>query len=121
MKFDFVGERIVAMSKGEYLGEFEQLVLLALLRLGENAYGMTIRREIQDKTGRHVSLGAVYTTLNRLEEKGYVSSWVGEPTPERGGRAKRFFKINAAGARALKQAHDTYLILANGLASLGMA
>ena len=86
-----------------YLGEFEQLVLLALLRLGQNAYGMRIRREIEERANRRASLGAVYTTLDRLEAKGFVSSWVGEPTPERGGRAKKFFKIEAPGQAVLRQ------------------
>jgi PadR family transcriptional regulator len=103
------------MPKIDYLGQFEQCVLLAVLRLHENAYGMTIRRELQERTGRPTSLGAVYTTLSRLETKGYVSSWVGDPTPERGGRAKKFFKIEAAGAAALKQAHQAYTTLATGL------
>ena len=70
------------------LGDFEQLVLLALLRLGDDAYGVPIREEIQERAGRVVSLGSVYKTLERLEVKGYVSSFVGEPTNERGGRRK---------------------------------
>jgi len=83
-------------------GEFEQLVLLAVLHLGENAYGMTIRREIEDRTERRTALGAVYTTLDRLEKKGYVSSWTGSPTPQRGGRSKRFFKVKPLGKAALR-------------------
>ena len=89
------------MAKGEYLGEFEQIVLVALLHLGKNAYGMTVRREIEQRTGRQVSIGAVYATLERLEAKGYVGSKAGDPTPERGGRAKRFFHIETDGQRAL--------------------
>jgi PadR family transcriptional regulator PadR len=85
----------------ERLGQFEELVLLALVRLGENAYGVTIRREIIERAKRDVSVGALYTTLERLERKGYVSSHFGAPTPERGGRAKRFFNIEAPGLRAL--------------------
>jgi len=92
------------LGKGDYLGEFEQLVLLALVRLGTNAYGMTIRREIEERAGRSVSIGAVYTTLERLERKGYVGSREGEATPERGGRAKRYFQIEALGQRALRDA-----------------
>ncbi len=78
------------------------LVLAALLRLGDEAYGVPVRREIEDHTTRAVSIGAVYTTLARLEEKSYVRSRMGEPTAERGGRAKRYFKITAPGRRALE-------------------
>jgi PadR family transcriptional regulator PadR len=91
------------MAKGEYLGEFEQIVLLAVLRLGKNAYGVTIWEEIEKRTGRPVMLGAVYATLDRLTTKRYISSSVGDPTPERGGRAKRFFKITAQGSAALER------------------
>ncbi len=87
-----------------YLGEFEELLLLALLRLRDNAYGVTIRQELETVTGRATSIGAVYTTLERLEQKGYVSSYRGEATPERGGRAKRYFKIDGAGIQALNDA-----------------
>jgi len=85
------------------LGKFEQLVLLALLRLGDNAYGVSIRREIEETGKQRTSFGAVYTTLDRMEAKGYVKSWTGEATPERGGRAKRYFKITAAGAATLRR------------------
>ena len=87
------------------LGEFEQLVLLALVRLGADAYGVTICDDIVDRTGRDVSLGAVYKTLERLEDKGLVASRLGEPTPERGGRRKKHFRLAAAGQRALKAIH----------------
>jgi len=90
----------------KYLGEFERLVLFAILRLHGNAYGMKIRMEIKDRTNRTASLGAIYTTLERLEAKGLVSSWTGDPSPERGGRAKKFFKVEAAGEQALKQAEE---------------
>ncbi len=83
------------MGKSDSLGEFEQVALLALIRLRNNAYGASIRREIAERAGRDVSLGAIYTTLERLERKGFVSSARGAPTPERGGRAKRFYKIEA--------------------------
>jgi len=89
------------------LGQFEELVLLALLRLKENAYGVPIQREIAMRTGRDVSVGALYTTLDRLERKGYASSHRGDPTPERGGRAKRYFRIEAPGERALKHSRET--------------
>lgn len=90
------------MGKGEFLGEFEQVVLLAVARLGDNGYGLTIRREIERRTGREVSVGAVYATLTRLEEKGYVATWQGESTARRGGRAKRHYKLKPAGAKALE-------------------
>ena len=92
------------MARGKYLGDFEQLVILAVMRLGEGAYGMTVRQEIEVNTGRQVSLGAIYATLDRLEEKGLVSSTSGNGTPERRGRAKRFFKVQARGVRALQDA-----------------
>jgi PadR family transcriptional regulator PadR len=83
------------------LGEFEQLVLLALIRLGDDAYGVAIRNEIEREAGRDVTLGAVYTTLLRLEEKGLVTSRLGEPTPQRGGRRKKYYRPLAAGHREL--------------------
>jgi DNA-binding PadR family transcriptional regulator len=92
------------MARGEYLGDFEQLVLLAVMRLDDNAYGMTVRREIEERADRNVSLGAIYATLDRLEDKGLVSSQVGGATSERRGRAKRFFRVQAAGVRALQRA-----------------
>ena len=75
------------MSKGDHLGEFELLVLSALLRLGDDAYGVAIRAEIEERAGRNASIGAVYATLERLEKKGLIRSRMGEATPERGGRA----------------------------------
>jgi DNA-binding PadR family transcriptional regulator len=101
--------------KGDYLGEFEQLVLAALLRLGDNAYGMSVRREIEARTGRQAAIGAVYATLERLETKGYISSSEGDPTPERGGRAKRFFRIKADGERALHESQETMRRMMTGL------
>lgn len=93
------------MAKGDYLGEFEQLVMLALIRLGPNAYGMKIRQEIEKRADRKVSIGSVYATLDRLEEKGYVSSSDGEATSERGGRAKRYFQVTAPGEAVLSQSY----------------
>ena len=90
------------MAKGDFLGEFEQIVLLAVARLAGRGYGVSIRREIEDRTGREVSVGAVYATLDRLEQKGLLASWEGDPTPTRGGRAKRHFRVLPAGARALE-------------------
>jgi DNA-binding PadR family transcriptional regulator len=86
-----------------YIAEFEELVLLAILKLGENAYGAAIHEALED-AGRKVSIGALYTTLSRIEEKGLVISWIGEATSERGGRAKKYFKVQATGARALREA-----------------
>jgi PadR family transcriptional regulator PadR len=94
------------MDRNDRLGRFEEIVLLALVRLRENAYGVTIRREIAERTGRDASFGAVYTTLERLERKGYVSSRVGEPTRQRGGRAKRYFRIEAPGIAALDRSRE---------------
>jgi DNA-binding PadR family transcriptional regulator len=88
------------------LGEFEQLVLLAIVHLRVDAYGVPIVEEIERRTGRQVARAAVYVTLRRLEEKGYVSSWIGESTPERGGKARRYVKIEAAGRRALRDARE---------------
>ncbi len=102
------------MSTRDYLGEFEQVVLLALMRLGDDAYGVTIRREIEDRTGRSVSLGAIYPTLHRLEAKGYVSSYTGEPTATRGGRAKRHFRLDAEGRTALNRSREMLAALWQG-------
>jgi PadR family transcriptional regulator PadR len=85
----------------EYLGEFEQIVLLAIVRLGEEAYGVPVRHEIETRTSRRVSVGALYSTLDRLESKGYVHSWFADPTPQRGGRSKRYFRLLPEGVEAL--------------------
>jgi PadR family transcriptional regulator, regulatory protein PadR len=97
------------------VGEFEQLVLLALLRLGNDAYGMEARREIEARTGREVSIGALYTALDRLERKGFVAHRVGEPTPERGGRARKHFRVLPAGAAALERARAPLDLMWDGL------
>jgi PadR family transcriptional regulator PadR len=102
------------MSKREYLGEFEQLALLAILRLGDNAYGMTVRRELEERAGRPTSIGALYLTLERLEQKGLIGSTLGEVTPERGGRAKRFFTINPSGREALRKSLEAVRNMADG-------
>jgi PadR family transcriptional regulator PadR len=109
------------MATTPALGEFEQVVLLAILRLGEEAYGVTIRREIAKCTEREPAPGALYTTLDRLEEKGLVSSAYGDPTPERGGRAKRYFTVTASGVRAVARAQRAYQRLLKGLALPGIA
>ena len=104
------------MKKGEYLGEFEQIVLLAVLRHADNAYGVNVWREIEERTGRSVLVGAIYTTLDRLEKKGLVSSRVGEPTAKRGGRAKRYYKIEKRGMEALNQSARILKSMRAGLA-----
>lgn len=98
-----------------YLGEFEELVLLAILRLGETAYGMTIRQEVEEVAERFTSIGALYATLDRLEQKGFVSSRQGEATPERGGRAKKYFKVESSGLAALSEAERIRRKLAVGI------
>jgi PadR family transcriptional regulator, regulatory protein PadR len=103
------------MRKGDHLGEFEHIVLLTVLRLGEGAYGGAIRAEIQRLTERDAAIGAVHATLERLGRKGFVTSWIGEPTAERGGKAKRHFQIEAAGTAALKEARTTMDRLHAGL------
>src|SRR4029450_13074544 len=102
------------MSEIEPLGEFEQVVLLAILRLGDEAYAVTIRDEILTCTGRDVSRGSIYITLDRLETKGYRRSWLGDPTPERGGRAKRYYTLRPRALEALKDARRALVALWRG-------
>jgi DNA-binding PadR family transcriptional regulator len=97
------------------LGEFEHLVLIALVRLGSEAYGATVRREIEERANRELSIAAVYTTLERLEQKGLVRSRIGDPTPQRGGRRRKHFELLPHGARALKAAHVAYTRMTAGL------
>ncbi|HEY1528154.1 MAG TPA: helix-turn-helix transcriptional regulator [Candidatus Angelobacter sp.] len=103
------------MAGRDYLGEFEHMIVLALLRLADRAYGVTVRREIELRTSREVSIGAVYATLDRLETKGYVKSYRGEPTPERGGRSKRFFRVTARGVAAVNRTHRALESMTEGL------
>jgi DNA-binding PadR family transcriptional regulator len=107
-------------SNAPTLGDFEQLVLLgvARLELQESAYGAAIRQEIHARSGRDVSINAVYTTLDRLETKGLLKSWVGEPTPQRGGRRRKFYALRPAGVAALRQAYRALTAMADGLQSL---
>jgi DNA-binding PadR family transcriptional regulator len=91
------------MAKGDYLAEFELYVLLAIVRNGDEAPGADVRREIEAGSGRRVTIGAVYTTLLRLEEKGLVSFRLSAPEPVRGGRARKHYRLTAAGKRALAQ------------------
>ncbi len=109
------------MPHNPNLGEFEQIVLLAIMRLADRAYGVAIRCEIQAHTGRNVAPGALYTTLERLEQKGLVASRLGEPTPCRGGRAKRFYVASAAGIEAVERAQRSYRSLLEGLELEGLA
>lgn len=109
------------MADSINLGEFEQLVLLAILRLNDNAYGVTIRAELARRAGRSVAPGALYTALERLENKGFLSSRMGDPTPQRGGRAKRHVAVTAAGAEALTRALHASDRLRDGLKIVGGA
>ena len=103
------------MNPRDNLGEFEQLVLLAVFRLKDDAYGMRVRQEIETRISRPTSIGAVYATLDRLESKGLVRSEVGESTPERGGRPKKVFAITAVGAESLRRSLDSLSKMRQGL------
>jgi DNA-binding PadR family transcriptional regulator len=103
------------MPKGDALGEFEYLIMLAVLRLGGNAYGMRVRQEIAGRTGRDVTIGAVYATLERLVDKGLLSASMSDPTPERGGRAKRSFTLTGAGMEAANRARQDLANMLDGL------
>src|SRR4029453_8983768 len=97
------------------LGEFEQYLLLAVVHLGAGAYGVTIRQAIAFRTEREIAIGALYTSLDRLERKGYLRSKMSDPTPQRGGRSKRFFTLTAAGAAALRQSRERLTRMWEGL------
>ena len=101
-----------------HLAEFELMVLLAVIRLGDNAYGVPISREIEDRTGREAALGSVYAALERLEDKGFVQSRLGERTAERGGRAKRYFSLTSEGLGAARSAQRALTALWQGLPQL---
>ena len=103
------------MPSREFLGEFEQIVLLPLLRLGKNAYGVPIRNELEHRAKRVVSVGALYSTLDRLEAKGYVASWLADPTPERGGRSKRYFRVEPLGLKAIKRSQKVLAVMLDGI------
>lgn len=102
----------------QFLTDFELMILLAILRIGEDAYGVPIAREIEETGGRTVLLGAIYTALDRLEANGLVSSSMGDPTPERGGRAKRFFKVTSKGLKAVKDTRKALTALWSGIPQL---
>jgi PadR family transcriptional regulator PadR len=108
----------LAMTDVSQLGEFEQVVLLAVLRLGDEAYAVSIGDEILRCTGRAASRGSIYITLDRLETKGYLKSRFGEPTPERGGRAKRFYTLRPRGLAALQESRRALVALWRGLESV---
>jgi DNA-binding PadR family transcriptional regulator len=93
------------------LSQFELMLILAVVRLGEEAYGVTISHEVEAATGKDVALGSVYAALERLTERGLVTSRLGDPTPERGGRAKRYFKVTAAGLREVRDARRSLVRL----------
>jgi len=100
------------------LTDFELMILLAILRVGDDAYGVPIGREIEEVAGRTVTRAALYTALDRLERNGLVTSRVGDPTPERGGRAKRFFTVTGKGVRAVKQTQRAFIDLWSGIPAL---
>jgi PadR family transcriptional regulator PadR len=103
------------MPQRTYLGEMELMVLLAVVRLGHDAYGVPISKELLNLAGREVALGSIYAALDRLQEKGYVTSSLGDPTPERGGRAKRYFRVTQAGLRALRMTRMALTNLWSGI------
>lgn len=105
------------MPRGDYLGEFEQMVLLAVARLKGDAYGMAILEELQRRTGVEAAVASVYAALDRMGRRGYVRSAVGASTPERGGRAKRYFFLEPEGAMALVRARSALNALWEGLPS----
>ena len=98
-----------------YIGEFEQMVLLAILQLGDEAYGVAVMEELQRRVGREVSRGAMYATLDRLESKGLLDSRVGDPTPQRGGRGKRYVSVTPDGIEALRRSRTALEELWRGL------
>lgn len=103
---------------GDYLGEFEQLILLAVARLGDDAYGVTIRQTLEERTERQPSFGAIYSTLRRLEHKGLVRSYTGKPEAVRGGRAKKHVLLTARGRAAMRETHSAIIRMAEGIAGL---
>jgi PadR family transcriptional regulator len=106
------------MRKREYLGQLELMVLMAVMRPSGEAYGVQISRDIAEKSGRAVALASVYAALERLERKGFVTSSLGEPTAERGGKARTYFKATAAGLKEARETHTTLMRLSQDLPSL---
>ncbi len=103
------------MGKTDNLGEFEQLTLLAVLRLGHDAYGARVQQELEERAGRRASISAIYITLTRMEQKGLVASWLGPPTDARGGKAKRHFKVAPAGLAALYESRARLMNMWEGV------
>ena len=103
------------MAREGYLGEFEQMLLLAAMRLGDDAYGVALMGELESSVGRRVSRGSVYVTLDRLEEKGWVTSSLSESRPERGGRPRRVVRVTPAGVTQLRRSREALLILWDGV------
>lgn len=99
----------------QHLGEFELLIMLAVLQAEEEPYAVSVREEIEERTGRSVSRGAVYATLDRLEKKGYLASWMSDPTPERGGKAKRLYRVEAEGLQAVRASREMMRAMWRGL------
>ena len=118
MRIGYLFAIVYEMAKREFLGGFELLVLLALIRLGDEAYGVPISEAIEESSGKEVAIGSVYITLERLETKGLVTSRLGEPTAERGGRAKTYFKVTARGLREVRNAQRTLVNLWAGVPQL---
>jgi PadR family transcriptional regulator PadR len=106
------------MARSDRLGELEHIVLLALLQLGDDAYGVTIRREIESRTGRCIGPGTIYPTLERLQRKGFLHSRLGEPTAQRGGRAKRHYSLDPPGLAELRRTRATLASMSAGAEAL---
>ncbi len=102
-------------NKVSYLGELEQMLLWTVLRLGDDAYGMAVRDELERRSGRDSARGAVYITLDRLVKKGYLEASLGDATPERGGRSRRYFQVTEEGKAALREAREALLSVWSGL------
>lgn len=107
------------MTRRDYLGSFELMVLLAVMQLADDAYGVPIARTIEDTTERPVALGSVYAALDRLQERGFLTSTLGDPTPERGGRAKKYFQVSGKGQRAARESRRAFTNLWQGLPEPG--
>jgi PadR family transcriptional regulator PadR len=107
------------MRKRDYLSQLELMVLLATMRIGKDAYGVPIAKEISEQSGKDIALASVYAALERLEGRGLVTSLLGEPTAERGGKARTYFRPTTSGIKAARDAHQALLRLASGLAALG--
>ncbi len=108
LAFTFFFSIIEQMRRRDYLGQFELMVLLAVIRIRDDAYGVPIARELEAASGKEVGIGSVYAALERLQDKGLVSSSVGDPTPERGGRAKQYFQVTSKGRTAAREARRTF-------------